>query len=492
MVQVLGDVFVNVVDKGADPANAASVNAAAIQDAIDTGGHVLFPAGTYRFAGVLLFDNEEQRCTFEPGAVLQPDNAASYVTIRGRYQVFTGLRIEVPHPTPAHSPVLDIDQAAFLVLRRLSVVVSAIATPAAGENPLPTVVRATNLVKAKLLGGRIAGPGTSGSVGLLFTDFISGAATSAPWESGAVGLRIERCGWAVRVECAMDEPSFIACRFIDNVDGAILLATHAAGEPEPMARGMRLLGCHASGGAPAQYIQVGAACTWAGGVVLGCTFGARGGVGSEAGASAASAASAVTVQPGGGAVRENGARSSKVIPAPGRGQVGSPGNSKVAASSTASRAALGVRPPASEPASPLLPGAVSSDPCLFRVDGSVLGVVVGGCSLAEARTVWNVAESGNVSSTGDMFNRWGATRVAGGPKANRLYQLRADDAGRLTVRTREVSLDAAALGFFSAAPAEPKAYAFNATGDRALRVGNERLVLAELLSDLAALGLVGR
>lgn len=486
MVQVLGDVFVNVVDKGADPANAASVNAAAIQAAIDTGGHVLFPAGTYRFAGVLLFENEEQRCTFEPGAVLQPDNAASYVTIRGRYQVFTGLRIEVPHPTPAHSPVLDIDQAAFLVLRRLSVVVSAIATPAAGENPLPTVVRATNLVKAKLLGGRISGPGTSGSVGLLFTDFISGAAISAPWESGAVGLRIESCGWAVRVECAMDEPSFVACRFTDNVDGAVLLATHAAGEPNPMARGMRLLGCHASGGAPAQYIQVGADCTWAGGVVLGCTFGARSVVGSEAPETAA------TMQPGGATVRGNGASSSKVIPAPGRRQVGSPRNSKAAASPTASRAALGVGPGASEPASPLLPGADSSDPCVFRVDGSVLGVVVGGCSLAEARTVWNVAESGNVSSTGDMFNRWGATRVAGGPHADRLYQLRADDAGRLTLRTREVSLDAAALGFYSAAPAEPKAYAFNATGDRALRVGNERLVLAELLSDLVALGLVGR
>lgn len=83
--QVLEDVYEDVVDHSASASVTSSGGAVMdrihIQEAIDTGKHVLFPKGTYKFAGEIRFANANQRCLFLAGAILQAFDETAYVHI---------------------------------------------------------------------------------------------------------------------------------------------------------------------------------------------------------------------------------------------------------------------------------------------------------------------------------------------------------------------------------------------------------------------------
>lgn len=321
-LQTLSDVYANVVDYGAGPLKSPTENYAAIQAAIATGKHVLFPGNsqnpfsTYQFEGVLTFANAAQQCTVLANAILEPLNESSYVLITGSGQVFRGLRIEVPLRS-AHSPVLDIYGASDLVMHDLCVSVVEMASSVAGPR---AAVRLMGLTNCTMLGGRISGGGESGTVGLwlassydyfytdengaeqrgpgagewsnplTFDEFVAAKGTSGAYEVSVVGLRIEAFGWAVRVGCITDSPKFISCVFADNADGALVVTgdadvvtadpwTQATSTqlwecPTPSsAYGLTLVDCHFQGGTAQQCVEIAETCRWIGGAVLGCTFG---------------------------------------------------------------------------------------------------------------------------------------------------------------------------------------------------------------------------
>ena len=57
--------------------------------------------------------------------------------------------------------------------------------------------------------------------------FVVARIGSSAGEVGAIGLAIERFGWAVRIGCICDNQSFIDCSFTDNVDGALIVRDDA-------------------------------------------------------------------------------------------------------------------------------------------------------------------------------------------------------------------------------------------------------------------------
>ena len=143
--------------------------------------------------------------------------------------------------------------------------------------------------------------------------------------------------------------------------------------------------------------------------------------------------------------------------------------------------------------------------CIFRVRGSIVGVVVSGCCSQEAEgreDVWNIpdvpATLTELNRTCDMFNSWAEANLATGARANLLVRLWAARDGELTVTADSVAFGATkAIGFFGTGPFEPswKKYSFNGTeavGDRNLRRAGPELVLAQLLLDLGNLGLIRR
>ncbi len=110
MAQVLSDVFANVVDFGADP-SGSSDSTTQIQAAIDSGQHVLFPAGSYRLtSGVLAFRVDLQHTRFLSGAILKP-SGLGYISVTGAEQMIEGMRISVDH-----APLKPATQAGALAL----------------------------------------------------------------------------------------------------------------------------------------------------------------------------------------------------------------------------------------------------------------------------------------------------------------------------------------------------------------------------------------
>lgn len=445
MGQQLDDVYANVRSFGADPTH--SDNTDAFRRAIATGRHVLVPAGAYQFSRPIDFPNGGQRCTFLSGAVLQATTTNAFVRVRygglthtlpvgtspaAGPQVFDNLQLEGPTLSAAHSPLLDVEQASYIVFRNLRITLGRI-DDASGE--VPAAVRVRKAIGVKFIGGALAGTGTPGTVGLLFTAVGEASSQDGAYESGATGMRIERFGWGFRVDATVDEPCFIDCTFADNVDGAVLITrpsnpTPRVRNPSSTATGMRLISCRMLGGAPQQYLLVDGGVNsrsdnWFGGTILGCTFGA---------------------------------------PPPAEG-----GDGTVKA--TAGRA------------------------CILRVSGSVQGIVVAGCrSYPEAgrSSVWIFDDSGSVSRSADTFNSWAQESIASGDAAGDLVIFDAKAAGALTVRNEQQRFDAAKVGFFDTPPRAPgSGYDVSAISPvRVLTSTTAPQVLAQLITELTLLGVL--
>lgn len=335
-MQHLWDVYTNVKDlvglvegTGASRSEAMS-NAGLIQSAISSGWHVLFPAGTFTFFGVLMFPNADQRVKFLAHAILQPYDAASYILITGERQTFEGLRIEARTDREARSPLLEIYGASGLSMTELRVSVSLMDTTVSGPR---AAVRLMGLTGARFIGGRISGGAATGTVGIWlapsydddiendpnpnpgdwngFFDEASAADRAgrqavAQTSSGASdvtirGMRIVKFGWAVRLGCVCHDIRLIDCRLVKNVDGAVVIRddldvlsdTHVriadpllladaakASATQAVATGLTVMNCHMGGASPPQYVYVQgpvpdmqAGGSILGGAIVGCTFG---------------------------------------------------------------------------------------------------------------------------------------------------------------------------------------------------------------------------
>ncbi len=542
-------------------------------------------------------------------------------------QTFIGFRIEAPAHIAARSPLVEIYGADCLLMHDLRV---AVTTMAELPNPHPTsstarspraAVRAMCLTRCKLIGGSISGGQESETIGLWLAnsyDFNKGSGDINPnpgwwWpgveakalsgdlsafdpaqvvsgagEVGVIGLTIERFGWAVLLGCVCDNQSFINCRFVDNVDGSLLVRDDAEileGEtywhdvknetnglverqevPVPVqvaaVRVLTLVGCHMGGASPGQYIQVDPVTLGAdgkpvrdesgatvaggcilGGVVIGCSFGpdrvvlgvkfpdpigaatrslattARGGNVAGAGRArgspaAAPAGGAFTPAPatGGPWSRSSpGARGPGARSAPGSvsGDGAASGGIAGARNEVAtpdgrhrSRTSLRPRPGAGASRGPAtLMEPVSDDSavdgnsrCMFRILGTMNGVVVSGCGALPnpgRPVVWSTGDFSQFQGTCDLFNSWGDMAIAAGGHSAQLVCLGKARSGELTVTAKALNLDAAKLGFSGVVAAERSApYRVLRGGDRWLHHGNAAQVLAQLLRDLGALGLV--
>lgn len=548
MSQTFGEAYADVVDYGA-VGDGRNDDTAAIQAAIDTLRHVVFPLGTYLFSTSvdassntipLTFANDEQRCEFLAGAILKPANGDAYVLITGQRQRITGLRIEADDDVVAHSPLLDIYGAFDLWLQELRVTSRSIGVSATGVS---AAVRVMCLTKCNFVGGRICGGAAQGTVGLwlassydyyLASDpnpnpgcwgsYVDDAdytaeekralaqASSGAYEVGAVGLRIESFGWAVRVGCITDDPSFVNCAFVDNVDGALVLkddaeVVAASGAADAVATattavGFNLIGCHFSGANPTQYVRIDAGCSWQGGVVIGCTFDGGWGGGLLGGGVATSPgvrqrAPGAADKAGGSSVGASLVASSQRSPAGAfQGSVGSRRGFSVEEHPLRTLAGAAL------PAKGMVEGATSTLQatslavpgwCIFAVYGYVSGVVVSGCRSGVygfRSLVWNIWDDADVSRTCDMFNCWAQATVAGGPKEGRLVRMTADESGGVTLTAESVRFDTESMGFFGTTPSARQEYHGVGPGDRWLGSTNAERVVSQLLTDLAALGLV--
>jgi len=468
----LGTAYANVVDYGALVSTRSraeeDANRGFIQDAINSGRHVLFPAGTYRFSGgAITFLNADQRCTFLAGAILQPGDSSSHVVVSGARQVLTGLRIEAPAEVAAHSPLLDVQEASGVRFQEPRISVFTIADSEVGPR---CAVRVAGLAGCLFIGGRISGTAQAHSVGLSFTSSVAGGADQV----AAVGLGIALFAWAVRIGRDARNPTFVGCEFADNVSGAVLVTDdgdvavaltelafvrQVGGrfQPSPavaanatVVRGLALVGCRMYGGAPPRFVAVSADLGTSnpggaieGGVVMGCTFGVAAGNKSIAGAAQA--------------------KSRKIAVAQGQAQSESDGD------------------------------------CIFEIKGSVTGLVVSGCYSAPdglRASAWRIPAGAALSTCCDMFNTWAEADVALGDNQHLLPRLSTNELGRLTLTADEVSVDTTKIGFFGATPAASGVVTGRGgpavRGDRALSARTAQLVLEQLVRDLVDLGLVHR
>lgn len=622
MVQHLSDVYANVRDFLAT-GNGVDVDTIAIQAAIDSGMHVLFPAGTYLFDGTLEFNRFQQRCTFLAGAILVPADSFAYVRIgypvtvptvvangsiiadpalTGAEQTIVGLRVEAPEGVTTRSPLVEIYGATKLLMQEMRVSVNTMDEPrySDGTEALGprAAVRVMDLTRCTFIGGSISGGSEPETVGLWLAnsyDYNIGTGDINPnpgqwwpdvpdkpdqdgtpaltlaltgsgaYETGAVGLTIEAFGWAVRISCVCDNPTFVNCTFADNVDGALLVtddgdvlasATYpvlgdddvwtdeAVVVQSAIAKVLMLVGCHMGGESPDQYVQVEGLGMISGGVVIGCTFGPDAtdpdttepsipGGGGPVGFRMPDPADPVPTgrhdplpplpsSTGGGIIvagqgATRGAGSGKLTSSSSvgdqtksktslsKGQTrGQSALAKAAQSQSVGSRGLGMAAavPPSGPGSSdvdLDDANDSTDPCIFRISGTVLGMSVSGChsEAVERRTdVWNISEPARVSIACDMFNSWGEPNVAVGQRAGYLARMTSTATGELTLTAKSVSLTATNIGFFDAAPvvrgSAYTTYGRFGSGDRTLTTTNVDQVLSQLLIDLSNLGLVKR
>ncbi len=539
--QAFSEVFANVVDLGveAEPGSRVSTpttNTYYINQALASASEVVFPAGTYRFLGVLRFASAGQRCRFLAGAILEPANSDSYVLVSGANQVITGLRIECPRTLVARSPLLEIYGAGGLLLQDLEVSAPRIAVPAIGP---PMAVRVMYLTRCVFLRGTIRGGGEPDTVGLALASSYdyspespnpnpgqwmttypdSGAIgdaqrSSGAYEVGAFGLAISQFGWGVRIGCVTDNPTFVNCAFWDNTQGALLVRgdSDVLGDPALVvtathAKALVLIGCRAWGDDPAQYIEVAAdGSAVMGGAIQACTFGtdSTGTDGTFAlptgfGPLAGTAPTGIA-----------GLGGPKLKPAPARPAAGSrlAGSPSSVASSPPAVVPAPRRPALPNPRSagtdrrvaatpPGLPDASPGrEKCIIRINGYAYGLVVSGChsNAEDGRwTVWQLPDSAGVTNTCDMFNHWAEAHVASGTRAGRLVQLGSSSTGELTLVAAELRVDSDLLGFFkhTAVPPNPIDYSIGTTTPgRTLNSASVQPVLAQLLLDLADLGLI--
>ncbi len=499
----LGTAYANVVDYGAMAITGSraeeDANRGFIQAAINSGRHVLFPAGTYRFrGGAITFLNADQRCTFLAGAILQPADSSSHVVVSAARQVLTGLRIETPADVAAHSPLLDVQEASGVRFQEPRISVFTISDSEVGPR---CAMRVAGLSGCLLIGGRISGTAQAHSVGLSFTSSVAGDADQV----AAVGLSIALFAWAVRIGRDARNPTFVGCEFANNVSGAVLVTDdgdvavaltelafirQVGGRFQPgpavvanatVVRGLALVGCRMYGGAPPRFVAVSADLGTSnpggaieGGVVMGCTFGVAvaatsGGEGQATSKAVAGASSVPPLRVGRTAAVNKSiagaaqAKSSKSAVAQGQAQSESDGD------------------------------------CIFEIKGSVTGLVVSGCYSAPdglRASAWRIPAGAALSTCCDMFNTWAEADVALGDNQHLLPRMSTNELGRLTLTADEVSVDTTAIGFFGAAPAASGVVTGSGgpavRGDRTLSARTAQLVLQQLVRDLVDLGLVYR
>lgn len=436
MSQPLAQAFANVRD---DPYHAEGDgdvdDTAAIQRAIDSGLHVLFPRGNwasvsddtpagshmevrpYRVTGVLNFNHDGQRCIFLAGASLLLDDDRAGVTITGKSQTFSGLRISTgtdvaglhagfytPPNHPARpDPCLLIDGADGLLLEDVRVSCGA----------ATTLVRIQNTDGICIQGGAIDGVAEAElNTGLSFGNEVR--------DFEAVGLAINQLGHGVVFEGLAERISFLGGTDENNTQNMIEVRKRAE------VHGLSLIGmhmeCNTDNGA-LHFVDVLRGGGVYGGVFAACLFG-------------------------------------------------------------------GLRPiPQDE---------VNSIPRrVFVIAGEWHGVEVSGClhygnkDAGEVHAIWEIEVTASVSRSCDMFNEWyDVLGVATGPKAAAMPIL-TSEFGAMTLTADEIQIEASKIGFFGATPtARGPAYSVGANVSRNVTSGSTYALLGALLRDLANLGLI--
>lgn len=236
----------------------------AIQKAIDTAKHILFPAGDpdprspgsfypYSVQGNLIFREDNQRCVFQSGASLQLATDDARVTITGKRQTFTGLQISVAGGVRP-DPCVLIEGADGLLLRDLYVVCGVDVT----------LVKVLNTVGVTIESGQIRGQNAEGSLGLVLGDGTNDFHT--------VGLAIHQLDRGVVLEGTTQNISFEAGTIEAELTNMI--------EVHGSVHGLSLVGVHMESGSSeanpvgaSQFIVVEEGAGVYGGAICACVFG---------------------------------------------------------------------------------------------------------------------------------------------------------------------------------------------------------------------------
>jgi len=138
---------------------------------------------------------------------------------------------------------------------------------------------------------------------------------------------------------------------------------------------------------------------------------------------------------------------------------------------------------------------------IFRVEHSMNGVLVSGCSVfddalgvALGSAVWSCTPATLVTRVGDMFNAWGNVQLRD-RDADKLSAILGGVDGEVTITNRGEAFDAQELGFLGAEPVAQTAFALDpgaSTEETHLRTGEVRDLLNSLVEELGRLGVVLR
>lgn len=410
--QRLDEVYANVMDRPYGALGDRSTDdTTAIQKAIDSGLHVLFPKGDYSLraevAGseTLNFNNDGQRCTFLAGAILRIESPQASMIITGKSQTFTGLNITTASGSVIPAQCVLIDRADGLLFRDVRVASTSTAT----------AVRVRNTDRISIQSGRIVGADqTQLSVGLELGDGVRSL--------NAVGLALDQLGQGVVVLGATENISFTNSTIEANLVNMIEVQSGGS------IRGLNLLGVHMEYGTGEigchQFIVVQIGASVEGGIIAGCEFGGT---------------------------------------------------------------------------NPNVP-----DQRVFVVAGVWHGVTVAGCwhhgddRAPAEHSVWEIRDTATITGSCDVFNFWDHVVIqtdGSGNEVNTLPMLQNTEGGTLTLLASAVRIRGTRIGFFGSAPVErPAAYtiatSLTDSGDHELGSANAAEVLATLLKDLAALGLI--
>jgi len=254
----LDDVVVNVRNSGAG--HGFGDDWYAIQQAINTRRHVLFPAGTYRIAsGALVFRHDRQRVTFLAGAVLLLNGKDDRVRITGKDQEFNGLRIEaVERGGVAHRPMVEIDGADRLLIRDFNL----------SCGPASVIVRVQDTRGLTLDSGRIHSSGTyeKGAIGVQLGEGAHEVRILATAiDNLDVSLEITATSRSVTVEaCTFEATLTAAIRVSGVVEGLSLTGVHFEGRATDAVTGAW------------RFVHVLEGAAIRGGAIAGCEFGSMG------------------------------------------------------------------------------------------------------------------------------------------------------------------------------------------------------------------------
>lgn len=128
---------------------------------------------------------------------------------------------------------------------------------------------------------------------------------------------------------------------------------------------------------------------------------------------------------------------------------------------------------------------------VFRIAGTVEGMVVKGCYRGAGGNpteyVWEFVAGCRVRNCEDRFNHWDKVTIVAGADLRTQWS---NDGSALALKAPSVRFTAEKVGFFGAAPVARERYFVPAYTNRTLVHGNEVPVLATLIRDLAALGLL--